>query len=367
MDNESPSNSEPIVVTFNLFVWIGWVLFSIHKHQKDLDSDFFPIPRPISSRIEKIKKRGSIMKKINIFAEKRVSHYFKIYEQIYENPYITICKIRDNVPVVRNTVSDYVTYMYQYEILRGPYLFIAPAQDYTEYVYLLNFENPHKIAKGLKELSPVVSTGVTFGTWNTLVIANTLLNFRTIAGFKNVYFSGEKGIVTTPKVVHRTWRNSFEAIDEKMNQSKETFSKEIQVHPLPWGPDEWNLFHAFKDNIRKKTTLTLKEIGVRYKIFMTWRKSLENHCTIHTEFYPEGYNRYMHYLFLFSTDYKAFVTSLFSLFPTTSTIMPVGDHLLVKVNIYAVDMVYRLFETIQELENKRIIKEYSCAFLLFEY
>ena len=308
------------------------------------------------------------MNKINIFAKKRVSHYFEIYEQIYGDPCIPICKIRDNVPVVRNTVSDYLSYMYQYKILRGPYLFMAPAQDYTEYVYLLNFENPHKVAKGLKELSPGMSTGVTFGIWNTLVISNILLNFQTIDGFKNIYFSGEKGIVTTPKVVHRQWENSFKDIDERMDQfTEETFSKENQVHPLPWGPDEWNLFYAFKDNVRKKKTVTLKEIGVRYDVFMPWRKTLEQYCSVHTEFYPEGYNRYMHYLFLFSTEYKEFITLLFSLFPTTSTIMPVGDRLLVKVNIHAIDMEYRLFETIQELERRRIIEGYSCVTLLSEY
>jgi hypothetical protein len=41
----------------------------------------------------------------------------------------------------------------------------------------------------------------------------------------------------------------------------------------------------------------------------------EKDCTFHTEFYPEGYQKYMHYQFLFTSDHEEVIRSILSCDP----------------------------------------------------
>ena len=71
---------------------------------------------------------------------KRLEKYYRIYEQIYANPVITICDIAENTGLSRNTVSKYLHHMYANKIIVGPYLTMKPAPNYKEYLYLMNFK-----------------------------------------------------------------------------------------------------------------------------------------------------------------------------------------------------------------------------------
>ena len=58
---------------------------------------------------------------------KRLKDYYRLYEQLYANPVITICGIAENTGLSRNTVSKYLHHMYANKIIVGPYLTIKPA------------------------------------------------------------------------------------------------------------------------------------------------------------------------------------------------------------------------------------------------
>jgi len=91
--------------------------------------------------------------------------YHKIYEQIYQDPRISLIDITQNTGLSRNTVSRYLQEMYSQGILIGPYLRMKPAQNYREYVYLMNFSDPFFAFKGLKGFPHVLCCAVTFGDW----------------------------------------------------------------------------------------------------------------------------------------------------------------------------------------------------------
>jgi len=139
-----------------------------------------------------------------------------------------------------------------------------------------------------------------------------------------------------------------------------------QVTPLPWGQDEWKLFYSFKYNMRETVTPLLKRINVRYETYAKWMETLDNRCSIHTGFYPQGYKNYLSHCFLVSSDCKSLVQLLFSLLPATPFIMDVGDQLLILVNVSS-QKITNLFCTVYHMKVKKIITTFSQAVAIFHY
>ncbi|MBU7012182.1 MAG: winged helix-turn-helix domain-containing protein [Theionarchaea archaeon] len=295
-------------------------------------------------------------------SEKRLKNYHKIYEQIYEDPFVSIADAAENTGLSRSTVSGYLQEMYTYNILTGPSLCMKPHSDYTEYVYLLKFTDPFTVFDGLKEFPCVVSHLTTTGDWNTLLVTNKLLNFSVLKHFRTIVDVNPRGVSRTPKVERTTWDGAF-ALTDELDTSESNY-KTLRTS-LNWGSNEWKLFHALKSNLRVKITPLLRKIGIRYEIYKQWKEELNDHCTVHTGFYPEGYKTYMVYCFLFSTPHKKSVESLFHLFPATSFLTDVGDHLLVFANVPISEMSRKLFCTIYTMQAKEVITEFFQSMVLF--
>jgi len=295
----------------------------------------------------------------------RRKEYYKIYEQIHESPVQSISDISQNTGISRNTVAKYLQEMYTNGILVGPYIEMKPAKNYKEYVYLLNFDKPFSVLQGLKGFPHVIDCSITFGDWNIQVVTDRCINFPELKGFQSVVYQGVKRFTYTPKVECTSWDEPFEIMHECIK--KLTLKRSDHEHfsyPLHWGPDEWKLYHAFKPNLRQKVTPLLRKIKVRYETYTRWWKTLEDHCTVHTEFYPEGLKTYLRHCFLFACNDRSIVQKLFSLFPTSSVITEMGDHILVYTHVYSPDITRRLICTVCDMESVEIIDEYSHALLL---
>jgi hypothetical protein len=94
-------------------------------------------------------------------------------------------------------------------------------------------------------------------------------------------------------------------------------------------------------------------------------KTLQDHCTIHTGFYPEGYHNYSSYCFLFHTDHIQSVKSLFSFLPTTPFIIELPHQLLILVNVISPDVIRNMFCTIYDMKTSHIIKKCNHAVTLY--
>jgi len=109
----------------------------------------------------------------------------------------------------------------------------------------------------------------------------------------------------------------------------------------------------------------LKKIRVRYETYMKWMETIQDHCTIHTGFYPEGYQNYTSHCFLVSSDYESTVKSLFSLLPTTSFVMEISNQLLVFTSILSSEITRNLFSLIYYMRISQIIEGFIQAVTLF--
>ncbi len=295
----------------------------------------------------------------------RRKEYYKIYEQIYEDPVQSISDISQNTGISRNTVTKYLQEMYTNGVVVGPYIEMKPARTYKEYVHLLNFSDPFFVLDRLKGFPHVIDCGVTFGDWNIQVVTDRCINFSKLKGVQSVVYQGVKRFTYTPKVECTSWDEPFKTMHECIKKfTLKSSEHEHFSYPLHWGPDQWKLYHAFKHNLRQKVTPLLRKIKVRYETYTEWMKTLENHCTVHTEFYPEGLKTYMGYCFLFSPNDRLMVQKLLSLLPTSSVITEVGDQVLVFTKVHSPD-TRKLFCTIYDMMTVEMIEGFSQAVILY--
>lgn len=298
-----------------------------------------------------------------ISQERKIKKYYNIFEQIYDNPTISVSGIGQNTGISRNTVSTYIPHMYTNQILVGPHIQVNPSLTYKEYVYLLNIKNPLQVYTTLT-VPHVLSHAVTVGDWNTILVTDKLMDFSFLPGFQTVVYQGMKYRSYSHKAQCSSWDTSFQSVYDHITPLPYTSECQRGLSSLTWGPDEWTLYHTFKSNVRKKVLPTLQKIDVSYETYTKWKKNLNNCCTVHTGFYPRGYQHYLCYCFLVSTEYEQFITSLFSQFPTTSFIMEVDKQLLIFTHICPSTVKSRLFYLLYDMETIRLIKKFHQALVL---
>ena len=297
----------------------------------------------------------------------RIKKYYTIYEQVYETPSISVYDLSLCTEISRNTVARYIKEMYEDTIMTGPCLHLKPAPNYTEYLYLMKVSDPLPVYEELKVRPHVLYHASSFGDWNILVVTDNYMDFSQVTGFQTLVYYGKKGYTYTPKVELTTWQKRFEDIHNCLKEFTPhvNYRENISTPVLTWTKNEWKLYHAFKNNLRQKITPLLRKINVRYDIYVKWMKSLHNHCTIHTGFYPGGHQDHMVYSFLFDTHYPETVRLLFSLLPCTPVIIEVDSHLLVSIPVKFPDIERAVLCMVNDMKTKKIIAGFSLAGYLF--
>jgi hypothetical protein len=143
--------------------------------------------------------------------ESRKGKDYTIYQLIYEDPLISCVTLAEKTGMPKRKVQEYLTEMYEKSILKGPLLSMKPAQNYHEYAYFVNVDNPLDAYKGLKG---VVYGNVSCGSWNLLVITGDRINISSLPGFEGCISEGRKSATHASKVVVRNFEESIKRIDD---------------------------------------------------------------------------------------------------------------------------------------------------------
>jgi hypothetical protein len=282
----------------------------------------------------------------------RLKIYHSIYEQIYREGQIPIWKIAQNTGLPRSTVSRYLN--------------MRAAPDYREYVYLANFRSPQKKFPGLSHFPSVVDCALTFGDWNTFLVTSQPLDVPRMHGFQDLVLMEEKYSTITPKTEFTTWDAAFSKAYEVMDV-KSPGNLEREVAPaLDWDEDQWKMYDGFSPNMREIAAPTLRENGIRYESFQAWKKELETHCTIHTEFYPESCNQYNHHCFLVKSSCECQIIDLMNCLPATCRVVEMGNHLLIFVNTGSVAVLKRLIILMMNMKTTGLLEELRYVSVLKE-
>ncbi len=308
------------------------------------------------------------MTKISI--GKRSSRYHEIYELIYDNPKLPNFEVAKATGFSRNTIATYLHEMATNEIMRGPQLSIQPAENYREYVYLMDFKDPFQVYEGLKRFPHVLYHAMTFGSWNTLIISDMLMDFRKLIGSQNVKYFGARGFSYAPKVNYLLWNEAFEKMYKKIEEfAPERIEKKrrVIVPAVNWNEKQWKLYYAFKDDLRRRASPILKRTRIHRQDYVEWARTLKAHCTIQTRFYPLGYCSYANHWFVFSSSYESVIKDIFSFLPTSSLVMEFGDQLMVSCCLPGSDMTREILKIVSTLEAKGITSECCEAIVVLEH
>jgi hypothetical protein len=296
----------------------------------------------------------------------RLKVYHSIYEQIYREGQIPIWKIAQNTGLPRSTTSRYLSDMYEQKILVGPYLNMRAASNYREYVYLANFQNPQKKFPGLSRFPSVVDCALTFGDWNTLLLTSQPLDVPRMHGFQELILVEQKYSTITPKTEFTTWDAAFSKAYEVMGEKSPGNLKREVAPALDWGEEQWKMYDAFSLNLRRIAASTLKESGVRYESYQAWKKELEAHCTIQTEFYPESYDQYNHHCFLVKSSCECQVLDAVSCLPATCRVVEMEDHLLIFISTVSVAVLNNLVILVMNMKTSGLLDDLRYVSVLKE-
>jgi hypothetical protein len=256
---------------------------------------------------------------------------YTLYQLIYEDPLISCASLAEKMGMTKRKVQKYLKEMYQKSIVKGPRLSVKPAQNYHEYAYFVNVDNPLNVYKGLKG---IVYGNISCGSWNLLIITDRKIDISSLPGFKECILEGRKSATHASKVVVQDFEESLKRIEayklrEEAHELEKTLYEEISLNT--WDTEEWTLYRTFKDNIRADTTQKLRECSVSHVKYKTWISSLDQFALIQLSFYPEGLENYHSVDFLFESVYHQHIKDILGLLPSTSLSFSVNDSIFVRL------------------------------------
>ncbi|MBU7012181.1 MAG: hypothetical protein HXS46_15960 [Theionarchaea archaeon] len=294
--------------------------------------------------------------------EKKLFEYYKIYEQIYEDPLIPLYQISKNTKVSRSTVSRYVAKMYELSILQGPFISMKPAENYHQYAYFLLVNDPFTVYRRLKGFPGVVSKSLTAGSWNLLVICDRLMDLSVLSGVRKCILQGVKGVTHLSKVGGLNWDESIQRMKAVVPEEKCTLYEESSE--LLWKEEEWVLFDQFKYNIREKTMPVLKKVDIRIEQYQKWVSQLHEVSLVQPAFFPLQQKNYFFFDFLFQSDYHKGLANVLGMLPSTSYFFSVGRYLFARLSFVDKKQRDDLYSLICALQEKGYITQWCQAMVI---
>ncbi|MBU7030270.1 MAG: winged helix-turn-helix domain-containing protein [Theionarchaea archaeon] len=264
---------------------------------------------------------------------KKLKDYHKIYEQVYENPSIPLYQITKNTGISRSTASRYLQEMYKMSIMKGPFIFVRPAQNYRLYVAFLEFEHPVPTYLGFHGFPDVIHRSLSLGSWNVLLICEKLMNFSVSKGFKQCIHQGAKSVTCLSKVTSIDWDHSIKRMYSVISPPKQKSTLYEEIPHIPWNNKEWTLYHKFRHNTRSRVMPVLRESKIRFVQYQKWLSELPQFAHVQPAFYPYGLDSYFVIDFLFQSEYHKELTHILGMLPSTSVFFSVGEHLLARVSL----------------------------------
>jgi len=296
---------------------------------------------------------------------KLLRRFFEIYTQIYENPFMSQNQIARNTGIPRGSISRYLEEMYERSIIKGPQIFVNPAQNYHLYASFCQFKDPYTAYKGLKGLPHVLYRSWNCGQWNITLISDTMMNLPLLKGFQTCIHQGTKSVTYLSKVTTLDWDKSLKKIQQMIStpMKKTTLYEEIPANP--WNEQEWILYSKFKDNTRVQARPILRENKIRYETAEKWFSELPQYANIHAGFYPQGVLNYFASDFLFQSDYHRQLIDILGLLPSTSVFFSVSEYLLARLYVLTKREKNDLFMLLNHLREKGYFTDLHYARAVF--
>ena len=279
---------------------------------------------------------------------------YQIYNFKYSDPWIPNKQIAKLVNRSISTVDRYAKIAEEETIVPNPQLRLNfPFRK----VALLLFEDKWRAYNELQEYSDITYLSAYQGDWDITAIYDGFVDFSQVTGYKGKLMKEPVGKIFTQKVKYTSWESCFATIETLLEQSDIGESTITCSSSYPeWNDDHWKMFNYFKLNLRRKFSHLRKKCPISWRCFEEWKQKLEDHCSVITYYFPEGYQAYDSFALCFKTNFDKYIVKLFSTFPTSSVFYKMGKYFLVDIFVPSdYELQMRIYNIVSRLLNKGII------------
>ena len=290
--------------------------------------------------------------------------YIRIANALREDPFASLSDLATSTALSRNTLSKCLTVMYTRTLLAGPLLTIRPHENNVVYLHLINVSDPFFIYQRVQSLPSVKNYAISTGNWNICMLTDGNLDVRELEGYNHTVYSGKRYTICSPPLISTSWRQYWQSTRKDLEQALSEKHTHREILPsLPWGEEEWQLYHAFKLNTRQCIPPILEEHGISYETFSAWKQSLLRHCTVLVRFYPRRREFYENICMVFRTHHAHLIKDFFSSIPTTPLFTDLEEHIMVQVRVPR-KMARDIFSLMYEIEEKGIADDVNWATIM---
>ncbi len=273
------------------------------------------------------------MEEIRTTPEERKKQYRLIFESLYETPRITVKDVSSIVGGKQRAILR-LQEAFECGYIIGPQIRERSHDNFTEYMYFLNCEDPDIAFQKYFENERVVFLAQMAGFCSLWIISK-----EEIAIDEEIVFQGRRSDYHVSFPPDRSFEHAMQIMRKKVRdfEFKTYVSKGIiQTHfneTIEWDEQDKSLYDYFKQDLRKKLTPVMEKYNIPKHKVTNWFKKLPECCTIFASYFPEKKSSYDQYLFMFKTDYEDFIIELFSELPTTSTFFKIGDRIFAYLHL----------------------------------
>ena len=290
--------------------------------------------------------------------------FHKIYEQMYENPFIYQGEISKHTGMGKNRISRYILEMYDRSILLGPMVFLKPAENYFLHAAFCEFQDPCTVYTNLEGFPCVVSRSWNCGKWNIMIVSDMKMDLTLLKGFYRCIYQGSKGVTYLSRVKYLDWGMSMKRIQDVLTLPREKTTLYKMGPPIPWDTADWVFYEELKQNIRTPITPLLKDPRINYRSHLKWIKTVPHYALVQPAFYPQGLHNYFPYVFLFSSDHHQQLMTILGMLPSTGVFFSVGNYLFARLTVLNPGEARELFSLTTKLRKLNYFTEFEGATII---
>jgi len=271
---------------------------------------------------------------MRLTVEQKRKQYRTIYEAIWETPRIFVKDLVILLDCTPNAASNRLKESLEFKYIVGPEIRKKSYKNLKEYMYFINCKHPEYLYMKLREDPDIIYHAKTSGFCDLWIIAKEKIDVK-----GDIILEGYRSDYQTSYASNSTWNKALKIMEEKINSFNPKFYKPLKFprrysnEVINWSIEDEFLYKYFKYHLRAHIKPIMKKHQISAEKVYNFLNNLQNTCTIHTSYYPDGLSSYDPYLFMFETDYEDFIIDLFSELPSSVSFFKVSNMLFLSTYI----------------------------------
>lgn len=301
---------------------------------------------------------------MSTLTKEEASQIRAMYELRSKEPRIKVYEIAQHLGIVRNTVYKRQKKAADNGILFNPQLRLEMFENVKEYVYSISSDSAFRTFHQLQGDERVCYELFATGFFDLLLITSSPFSRRELESLGKVNLCGYRSNYVHPKIPDTDYVTALNNMERFARNDFEPSEWVVEYPPrkVEWKEIDWKLFSILRHDMTKKYTELARSVKMSYDGFRWSLKRILANTQVIVPYYPEGYSRYIHFLFMFQSRYEKMLLDLFSLVPCFTIQYKVKDWIFVQFSILPLNLADRFFSILYNLHERKYIDRIKTAF-----